>query len=94
MNRFGCKLKQLRKSRNLTVSDLAKLAGIARSTLYRWENGEVIPQSLESVILLADALQVPFEALNYFDNSDFEEKLTKSPVIEHILQRLDKLENT
>jgi len=44
---LGEQLVLLRRRRNLSQTDLAKAAGIARSTLSRWENGHTEAPSPE-----------------------------------------------
>lgn len=39
------KLKELRKGRNLTQKELAKLLGVDRSTIAQWERGENMPRT-------------------------------------------------
>lgn len=49
---------------NLTQEDLAKLVGVAPSTIRRWEHGYDVPSS--KLLVLANALDVNAdELLNY-----------------------------
>jgi transcriptional regulator with XRE-family HTH domain len=50
---IGKNLKNLRKSRNLTQDDLAKVLNISRQAYCRYENDQREP-SLEILCLLAD----------------------------------------
>ncbi len=47
------RLKELRKERNLTQTEVANGIGVGQSNVRRWEIGEVLPSS-EFVIKLAD----------------------------------------
>lgn len=40
---FGCRLHDLREKAHLTQGQLARKAGISRSSLYRYENSQYIP---------------------------------------------------
>ena len=88
MSEFGENLKKLREKKNIRVSMLADMTGIARRTIYDWEKGKCIPASFSSRKLLADVFHVsPF----YFDGDT---ALQEDPVIKNILERIEKLENT
>lgn len=53
-----------RTAAGLTMSDLVKLTGISRATLYRWEGGDQRPERAELVMRWAEAVGVdPDEAL-------------------------------
>jgi transcriptional regulator with XRE-family HTH domain len=54
----GTVLQSLREEKALSVERLARLAGKAPSTLYRWEKGESVPRVPELLAVL-DALAVP-----------------------------------
>lgn len=57
MNKIGERIKERRKSLNLTAQQLADLIGKDRATIYRYENGDI--ENLPTTILepLADALK-------------------------------------
>jgi len=54
---LGARLRQLRKSRKLTLSALASLSGVAVSTISKIENGALSP-TLDKVLRLADGLDL------------------------------------
>jgi transcriptional regulator with XRE-family HTH domain len=58
----GPRLKRLRTGRGVTLTELAALTGISKSTLSRLETGQRKP-SLELLLPLAQAHQVPLEEL-------------------------------
>lgn len=60
--RFALRLKELRKSKNLSIEDLAKKTGIPQTTLYRWESGDRCPVN-EQIFLVADALKIKLSRL-------------------------------
>ncbi len=51
------RLNQLRVDRNFSLSDLARLANIGRSTLHHWETGHATPQ-VDLLARAADTLGV------------------------------------
>lgn len=56
------KLKKLRLEKRMTVTHLAKLTGIAQSSITEIENGKHEP-TLSKAILLARAFEMPVEDL-------------------------------
>lgn len=38
-------ISSLRKSAGLRRAELAKLIGVSRGTIYRWESGEIVPRA-------------------------------------------------
>lgn len=54
---LGTRLRQLRKSRQLTLSALASLSGVAVSTISKIENGALSP-TLDKVLRLANGLDL------------------------------------
>ena len=56
------RLKELRKERNLTQTEVANGIGTGQSNVRRWEIGEVLPSS-DYVIKLADFFQVSADFL-------------------------------
>ncbi len=61
-------LPRLIKSKNISISYLAKKTKISPSTLYEWKNGR-IPQNITHVKTVATALEVPLHYL-LFETSD------------------------
>ncbi len=56
------KLKELRKDRNLTQAELAKLLDVDRSTIAQWERGENMPRT-KTLIRLAKVFKCKVDAL-------------------------------
>ncbi|MEY8839670.1 helix-turn-helix domain-containing protein [Cribrihabitans sp. XS_ASV171] len=54
---LGARLRQLRKARQLTLSGLASLSGVAVSTISKIENGALSP-TLDKVLRLAEGLDL------------------------------------
>lgn len=57
MRTIMTKLSELRQSRELRQDDLARLAGIDTSTVYRIESGKIQP-NFHTIVKLAEALEV------------------------------------
>ncbi len=55
---FGELLKSLRKRRRMTQQQLADRLGVHRSTLFRWEQGDYLPESKTMVLELARHLRL------------------------------------
>ncbi|HEU5226567.1 MAG TPA: helix-turn-helix domain-containing protein [Ktedonobacteraceae bacterium] len=55
---FGALLKTFRKRRRLTQQQLAATIGMHRSTITRWEQGDVLPESKTLVLELARHLRL------------------------------------
>jgi len=71
------RLRQTREQRGLSLNALAKLAGVARTTIGYIESGETTP-SIATVELLAQALGVPACWLAYGERTSDETQETAS----------------
>jgi transcriptional regulator with XRE-family HTH domain len=60
---FGAKLGEILKSRNTTVTELAKQTGISSSTLYAIIRRDSDNVNLSAIQKIASALQIPIENL-------------------------------
>ncbi len=63
MEKFGERIRELRKERGLTVYELATQLGVSRNTLTTWELGEKEPHAIELLREIAKILQVPLKSL-------------------------------
>ena len=80
---IGKKIKQLRKERNITQSELGKRMGISQQQIAQYENGRLNPK-LETLHRIADALQIPHSML-YNDISPKEKgELVKRDIMDII----------
>ena len=57
VGRIVGRIKEIRQSKNLSITELAKKAGIKRPNLSRLESGKHLP-SLDTIEKLAEALEV------------------------------------
>ena len=69
------KIKTLRKQRGLTLEAVGKHVGVGKSTVRKWENGEIKNMRRDKIALLADALGVTPGYLMGWETEEAEEKL-------------------
>ena len=62
MNSFGQRLRELRKSHELSQTELGELTGIHFSHISRYERGAAQPTA-ETLTRIAEALKIPVSAL-------------------------------
>ena len=72
MDTFGNRLKSLRKTKNLTQEELAKLLNVAKGTVSNWENENRFPDK-DMLNKIADTFKV---SMDYLLGRTNEEKLT------------------
>ena len=64
---IGKRIRKRRKELKMSVDELAKKVGKDRSTIYRYENGEIGHMPLELVAPMVEALEMtPQELLSFF----------------------------
>lgn len=63
----GKRIKSLRMSRNISMSELAKAAGVSKSLISQVERGEVYP-SLQTLEKISDSLNVPLSKFFQIEN--------------------------
>jgi len=52
------KLSQRRKELGLTLEDVGKMVGVGKSTVRKWETGDIANMKRDKIALLANALKV------------------------------------
>ena len=64
---IGKRIRKRRKELNMSVDELARKVGKDRSTIYRYENGDIGNMPLELVMPMVEALKMtPQELLSFF----------------------------
>ena len=69
-NEMAEKIKILRKKRNMTLEDVAKIVGVGKSTVRKWETGMIENMKKDKIKKLADALQTTPEYLMGWEKDD------------------------
>jgi transcriptional regulator with XRE-family HTH domain len=72
---IGNKIIELRKQKSLSQTDFAKVVGVSREMIGRYERDEVIP-SIEVAAKIADALEVSLDYLAGNGKKDAVDKKT------------------
>ena len=57
---IGKKIEKYRKERDLTRNELAELVGVAMPTVYRWENGDRLPD-IVTLMKIARILGIKYD---------------------------------
>ncbi len=89
MEKFGERIRELRKNRGLTIYELATRLGISRNTLTLWERGEKEPCGITLLEDMADVLQVPLKSLLAGER---ETRIEDNPIIKSLDERVARLE--
>lgn len=69
---LGEKIKSLRKKRGLTLEAVGEHVGVGKSTVRKWENGDIKNMRRDKIALLADALGVTPGFLMGWESDDNE----------------------
>lgn len=83
---LGENIKQFRKVRNLTQSELSQETGIPRSTIQKYESGSIQNVSLNTVETISHALDVPPTDLVGWHSTD--------PQVEELIVKFQQLSKT
>ncbi len=78
------RIRQMRLKQGLTVSALARLAGVSKSMISQIENGSASP-SIETVRTIASALEVPLFTLFLEDRDSYSALVRKSERIKVLI---------
>jgi len=71
MSETGEQIKKIRKQRGLSADQLAEKIGVSRSTMFRYENGDVDKASGKILMNIANALQIePSVLMGWTDEPD------------------------
>ena len=90
MSDFGNNLRNLRKSRNLTLEELAEKLSINKSTLSRYESGQREPNH-EAEENIADFFNVSLDALRGYEPIDYS-VLNSSPETQMVLSFMEEMD--
>lgn len=82
---LGKRIRKRRKELKMSVDELAQKVGKDRSTIYRYENGDIGNMPLELVMPMVEALDMtPHELLSFFavKSEWLAERMERCPAIE------------
>ena len=89
MEKFGEKIRELRKERGLTIYEMATRLGVSRNTLTNWERGEKEPHAIEMLEEIAKILKVSMKEIF----ADDDKISTESEfAIKNLQERVTKIE--
>ena len=80
------KLRQRRLELGLTLEEVGNIVGVGKSTVRKWETGDIANMRRDKIALLAKALQVSPSFIMGWDDSSSNDKLSDED-IENILTR-------
>jgi transcriptional regulator with XRE-family HTH domain len=92
MEKFAKRLKELREARGLTQARLAEMVGVIPRVYNRWERATAAPR-LESLVSLADILQVTLDELTGREAIKNIEFKVKNPKLHSLYREIDRLSN-
>lgn len=56
MSNLGVKIKKLRQAQHMTLEEVGNIVGVGKSTVRKWETGEIANMRRDKIVLLARAL--------------------------------------
>lgn len=81
------RIRELRKERNMTLEDVAKIVGVGKSTVRKWETGMIENMKRDKIAALAKALgTTPISLMGWQD----EETEQKNDLIAEVVLRMRK----
>ena len=87
----GERIKQRRKALKMSADELAESVGVSRSTIFRYEKGDIEKVGPEVLKKIADKLNVsPGDLMGWEDNQQ-ELKIPTSPLVHKITEKVVKL---
>ncbi|MDN4090875.1 helix-turn-helix domain-containing protein [Paenibacillus polymyxa] len=89
---LGKRLRNLRKSKGLTLDKVRDQSGLSRTTLSLWENNKMAP-SMEKLQIWATAVGIDVLDIFFSDESEYELTAEEMKLIE-LFRELSKREKT
>ena len=88
----GERIKQRRKALKMSADELAESVGVSRSTIFRYEKGDIEKVGPEVLKKIADKLNVsPGDLMGWDDTPVQELKIPTSPLVHKITEKVVKL---
>lgn len=79
---FGTRIKARRKELGLTLEEVGNIVGVGKSTVRKWETGDIANMRRDKIARLAVALQVSPSELIGWDMEDYTDKLMQKKLDE------------
>ena len=89
-NYFSTNLKYIREQKKLSKNKLGELVGVNQTTISRWENNIITP-SIDNVIDVLNALNIPITELGTFLGKDLKLNNINTPPVEKKHEEYKKL---
>lgn len=89
-NYFGNKIRQLRSSHSLSMSDLASKVGVTKGAVNMWENKGVVPRD-DILVKLSKTFRISIDSL--LGNHNYEGIKNENIKLEYIQRGLEKLDD-
>lgn len=88
-NEFGALIYRLRKKRGMTLEDVGKIVGVSKSTVRKWETGDIANLRRDKIASLAKALGTTPQILMGWENkedlSDYVDEIYKNPKLRELI---------
>ena len=82
------RIKELRQERNMTLEDVAKIVGVGKSTVRKWETGMIENMKRDKIAALAKALGTTPISLMGWDEEAIEEEQKKNDILSDIILKM------
>ena len=82
------RIRELRKSRNMTLEDVAKIVGVGKSTVRKWETGMIENMKRDKIAALAKALGTTPISLMGWDEEVREREQKKNDIQSDIILKM------
>ena len=100
-NEFGALIKELRKKKGMTLEDVGNIVGVSKSTVRKWEAGDIANLRRDKIAPLAKALGTTPQRLmgwddqeeRYDDVEEYLELLHKDPRYKVLLDSSSRLDS-
>ena len=79
---FGTRIKARRKELGLTLEEVGNIVGVGKSTVRKWETGDIANMRRDKIARLAIALQISPSELMGWDMEDYTHKLMQKKLDE------------
>ena len=84
-------IKSRRKELKMTLEDIAKDLGVNRSTICRWEKGEINGLKRAQIYSLSKTLHLPIEVLLNSKSNDKEEDIELTKIKINLIKKINSI---